>query len=274
MTTTRARLAAATAAAGIGILSGGALLAAPAGAETPTPVGDGAGAVTTAGTSFLTAVTVRADETVTVDGSTGDYMYWAFGARAGETAGISISITLPRSSERHGAQAWSVDVFDGLRRRQACTAGAQAPVADASASEVELGCTLRQVRSWAEPWSGDPLPGTYYVRLSATELPDQDLGLPIKVKMLVTVESSDDPAPEGGELSAPLAPAGKAGTVRASAAPGAGPSPSESAEEDDWLPDLPEASSRWAWTAGGGVLAAVAGVAGFAMTRRWRVPVG
>ena len=50
---------------------------------------------------------------------------------------------------------------------------------------MALGCTLRQVRPWAEPWSADPLPGTYYVRLSVIDLPEPDLGQPIDVDLLV-----------------------------------------------------------------------------------------
>jgi hypothetical protein len=258
------RLAAAGAAAGVGLLAGGTLLAASAAAESPSPT---LAELTTVGTSFLTAATVKIDQPVSVAASTGDYLYWAFPARAGDTAAIAVSVTLPKAEARHGAQTWSIDVFDGLRRRQACTAGAQAPVADATVGTAELGCVLREVRSWAEPWSGDPLPGTYYIRVSAIDLPDEDLGLPITVAMRVTAEHSDDPYPEGGELAAPLDPAVKAGKVRASAPAEANPSPSEEADDQDWIPS---ASSRWAWTAGGGVLAAVAGVAGFVMARRFR----
>lgn len=252
-------LAVAVVAAGLGALSSGAAFADPSASASTAPV-------TTAGTSFLTAVSVQADQEVTVPGSTGDYLYWAFIAKAGDTAGVSITVTLPPTASRHGGSTWSVDVFDGLRRRQACTSGSQSPMAPATATSVELGCTLRQVRSWAEPWSGDPLPGTYFIRLAASDLPEQDLGLSVQVDMLVTAEHSGDPAPEGGELTAPLVPAGKPGKVRASAAAsGASPSASEEADSSDWLPD---ASSRWAWTSGGGVLAAVAGVVGFTLSRR------
>jgi hypothetical protein len=228
--------------------------------------------VNIAGTSFLTAVSIQAGQQVAVPGSTGDYLYWEFEARAGDTAGVSITVTLPPSANRHGTSTWSVDLFDGLRRRQACTAGVQSPRAEQSAAKVELSCTLRQVRAWAEPWSGDPLPGTYYVRVSATELPDADLGLPIQVDLRLASDGSDDPAPEGGELTEPLVPAGKAGQVRASAAAAAA-TPSASASDDgggihlswDWLPS---ASSRWAWTLAGGVLAAGFGLLGFRFAGR------
>lgn len=259
------RLAAAAAAAGIGLLAGGTLLANSAAAESPSPK---LAELTSVGTSFLTAATVKIDQPVSVAASTGDYLYWAFTAKAGDTAGVAVSVTLPKAEERHGKQTWNIDVFDGLRRRQACTAGAQSPVAETTATTVELGCTLREVRSWAEPWSGDPLPGTYYIRVSATDLPEEDLGLPITLAMRVTAENSDDASPEGGELAAPLAPAVKAGKVRASAPAEANPSPSEEADDSDWIPS---ASSRWAWTLGGGVLAAVTGVAGFVLARRLRL---
>ena len=123
------------------------------------------------------------------------------------------------------------------------------------------------VRSWAEPWSGDPLPGTYYLRISAIAMPEQDLGLTTGIDLLVSVEDSGDPAPEGGKLTAPLVPAAKPGTVLS----GAKATASAPEAATDWLPD---ASSRWAWTAAGGVLAAVAAVGGFALVRRPRWPAG
>ncbi|MFC8847316.1 MULTISPECIES: peptidase [unclassified Micromonospora] len=242
------------------------LPAAPASAApTPSP---GATTVTKAGTSFLTATPITAGQPVRVGASTGDYLYWSFPARAGQVHEIAATVTFPKG--RTGDSTWTVEVFDGLRRRQACTAGAQTPTVGASATSVALGCTLRQVRSWAEPWSADPLPGTYHVRLSVVELPEPDLGLPVDVDLLVA-EVGDGEAPaDDGELKAPLVPNTKAGTVL-TGNPAATP-----AEEDDdgsllagWLPDL---SSRWVWTTVGGVLAAVAGVVGFALTRRPRRP--
>ncbi|WP_229402794.1 peptidase [Micromonospora okii] len=253
------------------IRSGAALVAAAAltlpaapalAAPTPSP---GAATVTKAGTSFLTATGITAGQPVRVGASTGDYLYWSFPADAGQVHEITGTVTFPKG--RTGASTWTVEVFDGLRRRQACTAGAQTPTAAASATSVALGCTLRQVRSWAEPWSADPLPGTYYVRLSVVDLPEPDLGLPVDVELLVSAVGDGD-APDDGELSAPLVPNTKAGTVLTA-------EPATPAEEDDegfldgWLPDL---SSRWIWTTTGGVLAAVAGVVGFALTRRPRRP--
>ena len=250
------RLAAATAAAGLA-LAPGAALAAP----SPSP---GATTVTKAGTSFLTATTITAGQPVRVGASTGDHLYWSFRAEAGQVHEVGVTVTFGKP--RTGPSTWTVDVFDGLRRRQACTAGAQTPTVDAAATGVTLGCTLRRVRPWAEPWSGDPLPGTYYVRLSVTDLPEPDLGLPIEVGLLAGATDSGGASGDDGELAAPLVPNTRAGTVLT-----AEPTPEPAAEEETDLTGwLPEAGSRWLWTSVGGVLAAAAGVVGFALTRRPR----
>ncbi|WP_089156536.1 peptidase [Micromonospora sp. NBS 11-29] len=250
------RVAAAMAAAGL-TLTPAAALAAP----SPSP---GAATVTKAGTSFLTATTITAGQPVRVGASTGDHLYWSFRADAGQVHEIGVTVTFPK--RRTGASTWTVDVFDGLRRRQACTAGAQTPTAATAATSVALGCTLRRVRPWAEPWSGDPLPGTYYVRLSVTDLPEPDLGLPIEVDLLVGAVDEGGASGDDGELAAALVPNTRAGTVLT-----AEPTPEPVAEEETDLTGwLPEAGSRWVWTTVGGVLAAVAGVAGFALTRRPR----
>ncbi|AXI79126.1 peptidase [Peterkaempfera bronchialis] len=248
--------------------------AAPAAADTASPSPSGsAETVTRAGTSFLTATTVQPGQQVQLSASTGDYLYWSFASAAGQTDSVAVTVTLPPTANRHGAATWTVDVFDGLRRRQACTAGAQTATAEAEAESVSLDCTLRQVRSWAEPWSGDPLPGTYYVRLSVTDLPETDLGLPIQAEMRIASKGGDAD-PEGGDLKAPLVPAVNAGATLApgDAVPSPGPSSSVSAagagSDDDgkggWFSGL---TSRWFWTAGGGVLAALLGVAGYSLTR-------
>ncbi|WFE33620.1 peptidase [Micromonospora sp. WMMD975] len=252
----RTLIGAATAALALA-LAPAAALAAP----SPSP---GATTVTKAGTSFLTATTIDAGQPVRVGASTGDHLYWSFRADAGQVHQLDVTVTFPKP--RTGASTWTVEVFDGLRRRQACTAGAQTPTVDAAATAVTLGCTLRRVRPWAEPWSGDPLPGTYYVRLSVTELPEPDLGLPIEVDLLVGAADSGGASGDDGELAAPLVPNTRAGTVLA-----AEPTPEPVAEEETDLTGwLPEAGSRWVWTSVGGVLAAVAGVVGFALTRRPR----
>ncbi|MET7965056.1 peptidase [Micromonospora sp. NPDC005305] len=253
------RSAAALAAAGL-TLTPTAAGAAP----TPSP---GAATVTKAGTSFLTATTITPGQPVRVSASTGDHLYWSFRAEAGEVHEVTATVSFGGRA-RTGPSTWTVDVFDGLRRRQACTAGAQTPTAAATATAVTLGCTLRRVRPWAEPWSGDPLPGTYYLRLSVSDLPEPDLGLPVEVDLLVGADTGGGGSGDDGELAAPLVANTRAGTVLTGE-----PAPEPVAEEDAGLTDwLPEPGSRWVWTGAGGVLAAVAGVVGFALTRRPRRP--
>lgn len=253
-------------------VAGPAFAAGPAHAGTPSP--KARPTIGTAGTSFLTATEVRPGWPVRLSASTGDYLYWSFAAAAGQTDRVGVSVTLPPAANRHGDQTWIVEVFDGLRRRQSCTAGPQTVTAQAGAAKVVLGCTLRRIRSWAEPWSSDPLPGTYYVRLSAAGLPEPDLGLPIQVRLRVTAKNGDA-EPPGGRMRAPLSPAVNAGaTMAPDAMPSASPSPADSAPRPvqrarSWL-SWP--SSRWWWTIGGGVLATIAGVAGYTLTRhprRW-----
>ncbi|NMO52403.1 peptidase [Actinoplanes sp. TBRC 11911] len=217
-----------------------------------------------AGTSFLTAAEVAPDRPAQVAAVTGDYLYWSFSATAGQQPTVSAAVTLPPAADRHGAQAWTIEVFDGLRRRQPCVAGEQSPVVTADATDVTLGCSLRQVRSWAEPSDGDPLPGTYFVRLSSTEMPEQDLGLPVKVNLSL-VAPKGDTGGDQGTLAAPLNQINRPGSVVADA-----PAPEASAapETDSSSSFLPDFSSRWIWTTGGGVLAAVAGLTGFSFTRR------
>ncbi|GAB4054975.1 peptidase [Catellatospora paridis] len=255
------------AAAAFAIACAALLPAAAAAAPSPSP---GSATVNRSGTSFLTATAVGVGQPVQVAASTGDYLYWSFSAAAGQITEIALTVSLPPAGKRTGASTWTVDVFDGLRRRQACTAGVQTPIAAATATSVSLGCSLRRVRSWAEPWSGDPLPGTYYIRLSVTDLPEPDLGLPIQVDMLLGAHG--DSNADDGELKAPLVPRVKPGEVMAEAGsvhPSASPSPTpdEATEALDWLPDL---SARWIWTTVGGVLAAAAGVVGFSLTWRRR----
>lgn len=223
--------------------------------------------VSSAGNSFLTAGPLGPDQGVHVDATTGDYLYWSFTAKAGQRPALTATVALPPAADRHGAQSWTIEVFDGLRRRQPCVAGEQSPVASAGAEQVALGCELRQVRSWAEPQDGDPLPGTYYVRLCATGVPEADLGLPTQVDLRLTLPKGDTGDDEG-TLAAPLVPVDSPGHVVTGAAPAVTTGDTTDDDGHDWLPDL---SSRWAWTVGGGVLAAVTGVIGFAMTRRRRI---
>ncbi|MFY1697484.1 MULTISPECIES: peptidase [unclassified Solwaraspora] len=264
----------------------------PAAADGPTPLPVDA-TLTKAGTSFLTAAAVNIDQPVRVAAATGEYLYWSFPAVAGQTSTISATVTLADPADRSGPSTWSVDVFDGLRRRQPCTAGMQAPTGAATDRAVRAGCVLRQVRGWAEPWSADPLPGTYFVRIAVTDLPESDLGLPVQVELRISAEVSDDVTPEGGRLDAPLTPTARQGAVLTTVADdtttddtttdGAAAAGTDTVDTDDgqwwwerlagWFADrLPAFSSRWVWTTIGGVLAAVGGVVGFGLTRRPRRP--
>ncbi|MFJ8044494.1 peptidase [Kitasatospora sp. NPDC096147] len=257
--------------------AGAVLLAAPLLlAASPSPSGP-LKPVTDAGTSFLTATTLAAGQGADVAASTGDYLYWAFAAAEGRTVTVDVDVTLPPTAERHGAQSWSVEFFDGLRRRQSCTSGPQDATAQQADAVLKLRCSLRQVRSWAEPWSGDPLPGTYYVRLTAGQVPQQDLGLAAQVKLRLTERGgAGDAQPEGGELNAPLVPpvnAGTAGTAPATAPSAAASERAVAPGEDDesWISAaVTGANTRWYWTVAGGILAALAGVAGYRLTRHPR----
>ncbi|MER8182993.1 peptidase [Kitasatospora sp. NPDC094015] len=234
-----------------------------------------AGPVTTAGTTFLTAATLAPGQDAKVAASTGDYLYWAFAASEGQTDTVQVTVALPPSTDRTGPQTWTVELFDGLRRRQSCTAGPQNATAQQSAGSLALSCTLRQIRSWAEPWSGDPLPGTYYVRLSVSDVPQPDLGLAAQVQVHVGAKGgADDAQPEGGSLKAPLVPPVNAGTTAAAgttapAATSRAAAPAEPASH--WYSDLFSGwNTRWFWTLAGGALAALAGVAGYTLTRHPR----
>ncbi|MFG2843123.1 peptidase [Kitasatospora sp. NPDC048296] len=243
-------------------------LGAPAASAAPSPTATAGGTpapATKAGTSFLTAVNLSPGQDANVAASTGDYLYWAFGASEGQTPTVKLTVNLAPSTDRHGPQTWTVEVFDGLRRRQACTAGTQNATGDQSTTSLTLDCTLREVRTWAEPWSGDPLPGTYYVRLSVTDAPQPDLGLAANAQLHVSAKGNADNAqPEGGELKAPLVPpvGGGASTAKAAA---------PVAQKEHWYTGWFSGwNSRWYWTIGGGFLAALAGVLGYKLTRHPR----
>ncbi|MDX6742228.1 hypothetical protein [Actinocorallia sp. A-T 12471] len=253
-------------------LAAGAVLAcaAPALADEDATVPDLE--VRTGGPSFLSATVIEPGHRVKVTAMTGDYLYWSFAAAAGESHKVDVRIALPPSADRHGPMTWTLDVFDGLRRRQSCTAGAQTATAARDAAQVELGCTLRRIRTWADPWSYDPLPGTYYLRLSATGLPDRDLGLPVSTELDLSVREGEA-HPAGARMEAPLSPPVNAGTTLApdaTAAPTTVDSaPKPEAKGEGWLARL---TGRWTWTIVGGVLAALMGVLGYTLTRhprRW-----
>ncbi|GAA1360432.1 hypothetical protein [Streptomyces beijiangensis] len=250
MCTTRVMAAAALAAAALLTTAG------PAAADSPSPspsVSGSSSAPTQAGTSFRTAAVLQQDQPGTADASTGDYLYWVFPADAGQTPTVRATVTLPEAATRHGAATWQVDVYDGLRRRQACTHGSQTRTAAADAASVELKCTLRPVRAWSEPWANDPLPGSYYVRLTVTGLPDEDLGLPVHAEAEATAADAGGAHAVDGTLAAPLVP----GTATAATAA----APSDDGWSSGWWTD------RWLWTVGGGVLASLAAIGGYALTR-------
>ena len=244
------------------------LAVAPAAADsTPSPTDSAStdsDAPTLAGTSFRTATEVDQGETATASGSTGDYLYWSFPADSGQRPTVKATVKLP---ETHGAQTWQLDVYDGLRRRQSCQYGAQTRSAAAGVGSVELACTLRTVRAWSETWANDPLPGTYYVRLTVVGLTTTDLGLPVSTELRVDSKDIGGSAAVDGSLAEPLVP-GIA--VKSEAEDGSSEESSSAVlsaiePEDGWSSGW--WSDRWVWTAIGGALAALAGVGGYALTR-------
>ncbi|MFE7440817.1 hypothetical protein ACFU7X_10170 [Streptomyces chartreusis] len=240
------------------------LAAGPAAADSsPSPsASEEGGAPTTAGTSFRTAAEVEQGRTATASASTGDYLYWSFPADAGQRPTVKATVKLP---ETHAAETWQIDVYDGLRRRQACQYGAQTRTAAANSASVELTCVLRTVRAWSEQWADDPLPGTYYIRLTTVEVPTSDLGLPVSAEVRVDSEDFGGSAAVDGSLAEPLVPgvAVKSQDDEESSSDSAVLSSIE--PDDGWASGW--WSDRWVWTAIGGVLAALAGIGGYALTR-------
>jgi len=208
------------------------------------------GAPTRAGTSFRTATELDQGQRATASGSTGDYLYWSFPADAGQRPTVRATLKLPDPGTRKAAETWQVDVYDGLRRRQACQYGTQTRTAARDTAELTLSCTLRTVRGWSEQWANDPLPGTYYIRLTAVSLPAAESGLPISAEIRTEVKEIGGAAAVDGSLARPLVP---------------GAAKSESEPEDGWSSGW--WSDRWVWTALGGILAAFAGIGGYTLTR-------
>ncbi|MDA5283989.1 hypothetical protein ACWGHM_10140 [Streptomyces sp. NPDC054904] len=245
-------------------LAGAAAPVAAAPSPTPTPsgAGDSAGP-TEAGTGFRTATAFRPGERATAAASTGDYLYWVLPVDAGQRVTVRATVTLPEPALRHGPATWQLDVYDGLRRRQACAYGTQTKAAAKEAVTAELSCTLRTVRSGAEPWANDPLPGSYYVRLTVVGLPEDDLGLPVRAQVEADVKDVGGAVAVDAALAEPLVPgiAGAPEEQRAARAP-----------EDGWSGG--RWSDRWVWTAAGGVLAALAGVFGYSLARGSGRPAG
>jgi hypothetical protein len=239
------------------------LAAGPAAADsTPSSSpSEDSSAPTEAGTSFRTATEVEQGQTATASGSAGDYLYWSFPADAGRRPTVKATVKLP---EEHAGQTWQVDVYDGLRRRQACQYGAQTRTAAPGTASVELACVLRTVRAWSEPWADDPLPGTYYVRLTVVGLKTADLGLPVDAELRVDSKDIGGSAAVDGSLAEPLVP-GVAVRPEAEEEDASSAVLSSIEPDDGWSSGW--WSDRWVWTAIGGVLAALAGIGGYALTR-------
>ncbi|MGW4172330.1 hypothetical protein ACWEGX_36100 [Streptomyces chartreusis] len=251
------------------------LAAGPAAADSsPSPsASEEGGAPTTAGTSFRTAAEVEQGRTAAASASTGDYLYWSFPADAGQRPTVKATVKLP---DTHAAETWQIDVYDGLRRRQACQYGAQTRTAAANSASVELTCVLRTVRAWSEQWADDPLPGTYYIRLTTVEVPTSDLGLPVGAEVRVDSEDIGGSAAVDGSLAEPLVPGVAVKSQEDEESSSASAVLSSIEPDDGWASGW--WSDRWVWTAIGGVLAALAGIGGYALTRGTgrpsRVPPG
>ncbi|MFJ3785030.1 hypothetical protein [Streptomyces sp. NPDC090093] len=261
------RTLAATALAGAALLG----LAAPAAvadssSATATPDTRSTEGPTEAGTTFRTAARFLPGQQASAQAATGDYLYWVFPADTGQRPTVNATVTLPDAALRHGPSTWRIDVYDGLRRRQPCMYGMQSRTAAKDAAKVELACVLRPVRASADAWANDPLPGSYYVRLTVTGLPDEDLGQPFGARLGVDVKDEGGAHATDGALAAPLVP-GATTADRAEADADAGrPSAVEAAApEDGWSSGW--WSDRWLWTLAGGVLAALAGIGGYVLTR-------
>ncbi|MBL1084016.1 hypothetical protein JK359_18910 [Streptomyces actinomycinicus] len=239
------------------------LAAGPAAADTsPSPSASGDDkAPTRAGTSFRTATEIEQGQKATASGSTGDYLYWSFPADTGQRPTVEATVKLP---DTHGAETWQLDVYDGLRRRQACQYGAATRTAAQDAGSVELACVLRTVRGWSEPWANDPLPGTYYVRLTVVGLRAADLGQPVGAEVRVGSKDIGGGAAVDGALGKPLVP-GIAVKSEKEDDGSKGAVLSSFGSDDGWSSGW--WSDRWVWTGIGAVLAALAGIGGYALTR-------
>ncbi|WP_326702556.1 hypothetical protein [Streptomyces cyaneofuscatus] len=236
--------------------AGAAVADDPSASASPGDEGPGP---TEAGTTFRTATALQQGQSGTAQASAGDYLYWVFPADAGQRATVKATVKLPKGEAQRSGSTWQIDVYDGLRRRQACQYGHQTRKAAADASAVELSCVLRTVRSWSEPWANDPLPGSYYVRLTVVNLPADELGLPFEAEVRADVVDAGGAHHVDGALAEPLVPG--ISVTGASAAPKASAGEPEDGWASGWW------TTRWLWTVGGGVLAALAAVFGYALTR-------
>ncbi len=224
--------------------------AAPALADdsaSPSP-SDAAAAPTEAGTSFRTAAVFQQGQQATASASTGDYLYWAFPADAGQNVTVRATVTFPSAYPRHGTSTWQLDVYDGLRRRQPCTYGTNARPARPGTPRIQLTCHLRTVEAYASQWSDDPLRGAFYLRLTTTGVPSADLGLPVSASVTAT-----------------SAAAGASAAVDGSVTPVVSRYGPDVAPSDGWAGTW--WSARWLWSAAGAVLAGLAAVGGYALSR-------
>lgn len=245
---------------GVGLL--GPVGAALADGPSPKPSGSAAGSAagpTEAGTAFRTATPVKLGQDATADASTGDYLYWSFPLDAGQRSTVRAKVELPSSASRHAASTWRIDVYDGLRRRQPCMYGVQAAPAPKESATLELSCTLRPVRTGADTWSDDPLPGTYYLRLTVVDLAQEDLGQPVRAQVRADARDLGGAYAVDGAVAAPLVP-GITAARKSGAAAAAGTEPEDGWSGGWW-------SDRWIWTAAGGLLGGLAGIAGYRLTR-------
>ncbi|MFK0253648.1 hypothetical protein [Streptomyces sp. NPDC090445] len=268
MRTVRMVTTAAVLAAG-GVLAAAGTAAAdntPSASASASPSGAASGP-TEAGTAFRTATPVKPGQVATAEAATGDYLYWVLPLDSGQRATVKATVKLPEASSRHAASTWRLDVYDGLRRRQPCTYAAQAAAAAKEAAAVELSCTLRTVRPGAEAWANDPLPGSYYVRLTAVNLAQEDLGRKVRAELRADVDDTGGAFAADGAVAEPLVPGitARAAAVEAAKKEGKQPPAAVGEPEGGWSSG--RWSDRWIWTAAGGVLAALAGVFGYSLTR-------
>lgn len=273
---TRTLRRAAVAAAALTLAATPAMAASSTPSSSPTDSSSGSsgsGKGAAPGTSFLTAGKAEMDSTSTATASTGEYMYWSFPALSGQD--VTAKVTLKFPTQRSAASTWRVDVFDGIRRHQPCAAGHPQNAAAPTATEVKLDCGPRTIRPWSEAWASDPLPGTYYVRVAATDLSQKDVGLKVDVTLELSAEGGGDIGPDAGQddaLKAPLVPITRGGQVL---------QPGQVADtrkvtmdgfdngDDRWLSGT---TGRWVWTVGAGITAMLLGVGGYMFARhprRW-----
>ncbi|MGW3466792.1 hypothetical protein ACWDE9_48040, partial [Streptomyces olivaceoviridis] len=108
------------------------------------------------------------------------------------------------------------------------------------------------------------LPGTYYVRLTVVDLGAADLGKPVGAEVRVDSKGIGGAAAVDGSLGKPLVP-GIAVTSEEDKDGAKGAVLSSFGSDDGWSSGW--WSDRWVWTGIGAVLAALAGIGGYVLTR-------